>query len=215
MVTQYPVIDIQEELVALRDEVDIEVDLSRHFIYQHDEPISLVRKTVRDRLIEAQSQLPTHLRLLVREGHRPEFVQIKLFDEYKEELQKKFPDYSEQALDEEVAKFVAPPEIAPHGTGGAVDLTLFDLTKDSEVDMGTLFNQDPTSCDYATFTHAQNIGKEASHNRELLIEVMTIAGFVNYPTEWWHWSYGDKYWAFTTKSDFAIYDRVSKSLCFS
>jgi zinc D-Ala-D-Ala dipeptidase len=19
---------------------------------------------------------------------------------------------------------------------------------------------------------------------------------VNYPTEWWHWSYGDRYWAY-------------------
>jgi D-alanyl-D-alanine dipeptidase len=25
---------------------------------------------------------------------------------------------------------------------------------------------------------------------------MCGAGFVNYPPEWWHWSYGDKYWAF-------------------
>ncbi|MEK8108013.1 hypothetical protein NKG94_28990 [Micromonospora sp. M12] len=21
---------------------------------------------------------------------------------------------------------------------------------------------------------------------------------VNYPTEWWHWSYGDRYWALMT-----------------
>ena len=24
------------------------------------------------------------------------------------------------------------------------------------------------------------------------------AGMVNYPTEWWHWSYGDRYWALIT-----------------
>jgi hypothetical protein len=23
---------------------------------------------------------------------------------------------------------------------------------------------------------------------------LTAAGMVNYPTEWWHWSYGDRYW---------------------
>jgi D-alanyl-D-alanine dipeptidase len=21
---------------------------------------------------------------------------------------------------------------------------------------------------------------------------------VNYPTEWWHWSFGDRYWAYAT-----------------
>jgi D-alanyl-D-alanine dipeptidase len=27
----------------------------------------------------------------------------------------------------------------------------------------------------------------------------------NYPTEWWHWSSGDRYWALITKADNAIY----------
>ncbi|MDT7587682.1 MAG: zinc D-Ala-D-Ala dipeptidase, partial [Pseudonocardiales bacterium] len=30
-------------------------------------------------------------------------------------------------------------------------------------------------------------------------------GFVNYPTEWWHWSYGDRYWAIKTTAAAAIY----------
>jgi len=28
---------------------------------------------------------------------------------------------------------------------------------------------------------------------------------VNYPTEWWHWSYGDRYWAFVTGAPHALY----------
>jgi zinc D-Ala-D-Ala dipeptidase len=32
-------------------------------------------------------------------------------------------------------------------------------------------------------------------NPGLLIDTMRAAGFVNDPTEWWHWSYGDRYWA--------------------
>jgi D-alanyl-D-alanine dipeptidase len=28
--------------------------------------------------------------------------------------------------------------------------------------------------------------------------VLTAVGMVNYPTEWWHWSYGDRYWALRT-----------------
>jgi D-alanyl-D-alanine dipeptidase len=29
---------------------------------------------------------------------------------------------------------------------------------------------------------------------------------VNYPTEWWHWSYGDRYWALMTGAPAARYD---------
>ena len=28
---------------------------------------------------------------------------------------------------------------------------------------------------------------------------LSTAGFVNYPTEYWHWSYGDRYWAFAKR----------------
>ena len=34
------------------------------------------------------------------------------------------------------------------------------------------------------------------------------AGLVNYPTEWWHWSYGDRYWALLTGAGHALYGPV-------
>jgi D-alanyl-D-alanine dipeptidase len=34
---------------------------------------------------------------------------------------------------------------------------------------------------------------------------MSTAGFLNYPTEWWHFSYGDRYWALDTGEQTAIY----------
>ena len=37
---------------------------------------------------------------------------------------------------------------------------------------------------------------------------MTGAGFVNYPTEWWHWSYGDRYWALQSGQRVARYATV-------
>jgi D-alanyl-D-alanine dipeptidase len=39
------------------------------------------------------------------------------------------------------------------------------------------------------------------------------AGLVNYPTEWWHWSYGDRYWALLAGSAQAVYgpcDEISR-----
>jgi D-alanyl-D-alanine dipeptidase len=34
---------------------------------------------------------------------------------------------------------------------------------------------------------------------------LTAAGLVNYPTEWWHWSFGDRYWALATGAGAALY----------
>ena len=41
--------------------------------------------------------------------------------------------------------------------------------------------------------------------------MLTWSGFVNYPTEWWHWSYGDRYWALTTGAAAALYGPVELS----
>jgi D-alanyl-D-alanine dipeptidase len=32
------------------------------------------------------------------------------------------------------------------------------------------------------------------------VDALTGAGLVNYPTEWWHWSFGDRYWAYASGS---------------
>lgn len=39
----------------------------------------------------------------------------------------------------------------------------------------------------------------------MLGEALSAAGLVNYPTEWWHWSYGDRYWALQTGAPAALY----------
>ncbi|SUX54583.1 Uncharacterised protein [Chromobacterium vaccinii] len=40
---------------------------------------------------------------------------------------------------------------------------------------------------------------------------MRDAGFVNYPSEWWHWSHGDRYWAAVTCAPAALYAAVEES----
>ncbi len=49
------------------------------------------------------------------------------------------------------------------------------------------------------------VPEPARYNRDLLAAAMDAAGFINYPAEWWHWSYGDRYWAFQTSRDTALY----------
>ena len=52
---------------------------------------------------------------------------------------------------------------------------------------------------------ADGIGASARAHRVLLASVLGGAGLVNYPTEWWHWSFGDRYWALMTGADAAVY----------
>jgi D-alanyl-D-alanine dipeptidase len=103
---------------------------------------------------------------------------------------------------ERAIQFVSDPDVfSPHLTGGAVDVALVD-PNGSFVAMGNLVQHNDTA-----ETIVAGLTKEQQDNRALLISVMTKAGFVNYPYEWWHWSFGDKYWGYRTGKT-AIYDSI-------
>ena len=62
----------------------------------------------------------------------------------------------------------------------------------------------------ACYFDAPLAGRHVRANRELLAQVLRGAGLVNYPTEWWHWSYGDRYWALMTGATAAVYGPVGR-----
>ncbi|MEU8378895.1 M15 family metallopeptidase [Streptosporangium sp. NPDC048865] len=160
------------------------------------------------RLEEAQAQLPGGYRLLVVEGYRPLATQKEIFDRYSAELRALHPEMPPAELRAAASRYVSPVEIAPHTAGAAVDLTL--VAEDgTEVDMGTRLNATPEESGGACYTDAPGLSPEARHHRKLLGAALETAGLVNYPTEWWHWSYGDRYWALTTGASSALYGPVS------
>ncbi|MET7282322.1 M15 family metallopeptidase [Kribbella sp. NPDC005582] len=165
------------------------------------------REGVADRLVLANTFLPTGIRLHVVEGLRPLDLQRKYFDGYSAELRTLNPDLSEAEIHVLASRFVSPVEVAPHVAGAAVDLTLVGAS--GPLDLGTPIDATPEQSDGACFFAAANISREARTNRELLADVLTSAGFVNYPTEWWHWSYGDRYWAYAEDQPHAIYGPVA------
>ncbi|MET9353434.1 M15 family metallopeptidase [Streptomyces sp. NPDC006617] len=163
-----------------------------------------LREGVLARLLEAQAQLPPGLRLLFVEGYRPPVLQRRYFDEYATRLRTENPEWSPDRIRSAASRYVSPPEIAPHSAGAAVDLTLADLDG-RELDLGTRMNATPEESAGACYTHADNISDEARSHRAVLGTALTAAGLVNYPTEWWHWSYGDRYWALATGAGAACY----------
>jgi D-alanyl-D-alanine dipeptidase len=138
-------------------------------------------------------------------GYRPLDAQRTIIDTYEQELRQLHPEWPAERLRVETSKFVSPVDVAPHSTGGALDVTL--CTGDGvELDMGTAVDDTPEASGNACFTAARNLPWVARRNRQILIGALASVGLVNYPTEWWHWSYGDRYWAFMTRADHATYE---------
>lgn len=164
-----------------------------------------IRVGIGGRLATAQDSLPDGVRLLFIEGLRPVATQRRYFTAYVRRLAGENPTWSAERVYDEAVKYVAPPDaVPPHSTGGAVDVTLVTAGGD-ELDLGTPVNASPAESAGACFTDAAAIPAAARANRQLLCNAMQQAGFVNYGTEWWHWSYGDRYWAFVTGAAAACY----------
>ncbi|MFD6529911.1 M15 family metallopeptidase [Streptomyces sp. NPDC060184] len=201
-VAAVPVAECGEPLVDVRVDGRLLVDTRKQ---DPADAFAHLRMGVLERLVEAQALLlPQGLRLLFVEGYRPPALQRAYFEEYADQLRAANPDWTAGRIQAAASRYVSPPGIAPHSAGAAVDLTLAD-GEGRELDLGTRMNADPEESDGACYTHAANIGAEARANRELLGSVLTSAGLVNYATEWWHWSFGDRYWALMTGEAAALY----------
>jgi D-alanyl-D-alanine dipeptidase len=163
-----------------------------------------LRRTVARRLLAVQERLPHGLRLLMIEGYRPHALQRQYFEASLEELREACPGWSEDRLRAETARYISPPEVAPHVAGAAVDVTLCTAAG-AELPMGTEVNATPVGTAGPCYLDSPDVSPDEAANRKVLATALSSAGFVNYPTEWWHWSYGDRYWAFVTGARAAVY----------
>ncbi|MCP2254809.1 D-alanyl-D-alanine dipeptidase [Prauserella aidingensis] len=167
----------------------------------------MVRRGVQERIRYAERLLPDGIRFLFVEGYRPPSLQRRYFEDYAATLATARSDLSGDQLRAAASRYVSPPEIAPHSAGAAVDLTLADA-EGHELDLGSRVNANPEESSGACYTAASNIGDGCRARREVLATALTDAGMVNYATEWWHWSYGDRYWALMTGAPAAVYGSV-------
>lgn len=166
----------------------------------------LVRAGVAARLAVAQLLLPPGRRLRVVEGHRRPEDQLAIWRRYAAEVAAAHTFARPDEQRRLTSRFVSPIEVAPHVAGAAVDVTLVDRLG-RPVDLGTPIDATPEESRGACFMDAA-VGLEAREERRLLTLAMTGAGFVNYPTEWWHWSHGDRYWAWSVRAGAAVYGPV-------
>lgn len=168
-----------------------------------------LRVSVAQRLAQAAVYVQQHSQqrynLYVTEAFRP---MAKQRDQYEAILQhlSSVTNLTGEALHIKAVQFIANPELLPpHVTGGTVDITLCDNQTGEELWMGT-----PVDAVDTPLIHSWhcNVAEPERVLRQLLYNAMTSVGFLNFPLEWWHYSYGDLEWALHHDETVTIYDAV-------
>ena len=214
LVLKIPVQDNHEPMVDLKTQTAIHIGPSPEI--ENNTNYTFMRKTVYEQLALANSQLPKGMHLCLYEGYRSLDLQKMIYEAHYSDVKKEHPDWSLTDIFNETTKLVSPvinldgsKNIPPHATGGAIDVYLVD-DQGKALDMGIHPKDWMKDNDgHLSLTQSVVISEEAKANRTIMSQALNQVGFVNYPTEYWHWSYGDKYWAFVKKKPFALYDSVS------
>ena len=167
--------------------------------------------------VEAAEALKAVNDELIPQGYR-----LKIYDAYRpQRAVDHFVEWSKQADDTRMKRYFYPDldktvlfprgyiaAKSGHSRGSAVDLTLFDMNTEKEVDMGGTFDWfgreshpdwggDPETGAYtgefpANTPAERRISETQFRNRMLLRSVMMKHGFKPYPEEWWHFSLADE-----------------------
>ena len=177
----------------------------RHIIFNKEtleDPI-LIRKQVLFKIYNIADKLPDGLNLKIYKVFRSRIKMNDIFESVITEITAENPGIGRhEAM--KLAKFKSDDpkgSLGGHETGGAVDVALCD-DNGVDIDYGTKFHEYNDS----TFTYSSHITKEQRKNRKNLVKIMKKQGFVNFPGEWWHFSYGDRMWAaYKGKRDGGIY----------
>lgn len=174
--------------------------------FSREPRLFLQRKTC-ERLLAALEVLPEEYGFVVWDAYRSRECQGVMFEWMKDKVRVRNPALSEEEVCRISSKYMSPPTAVgdfhcpPHLSGGAVDLTLCDIAKGTELLMGTDFD------DCSDLAHAMYYeGKEGlsdddvciRNNRRLLRNAMEDAGFTSYEYEWWHFDYGNCFWSRVT-----------------
>jgi zinc D-Ala-D-Ala dipeptidase len=179
------------------------INLTRSSVIPH------LRHSVAVKLAQAAENLPEGLQFGVIDCWRPLARQQRIYDFMYRSAKEVYPGRSHSSLRRTVCRWVAPTDQkAPpgHCTGAAIDLQLEDL-QGNVIDIWSPYERYE-----AAPTHMLGLTPEAKEGRNLLLKLMTDAGFSNCRDEWWHYSYGDAGWAVRCGSNTCIYGLANLDL---
>lgn len=156
----------------------------------YEEPIAILTKEAAAKLKEVSDEL-------VNRGYR-----LKIYDAYRpQRAVMHFANWAKDLDDTRMKKYFYPnlnknvlfaegyiDYYSGHSRGSTVDLTLFDMNLEKEVDMGGTFDYfgEESHPDYKGITEKQY------NNRMILRDAMVNHGFKPLSTEWWHFTLDDE-----------------------
>ena len=171
----------------------------------YEEPAALLTREAAQALKEASNEaMEQGFRLKIYDAYRPQ----KAVDHFvrwakdPEDIRMKaffYPDLEKKKIIPQ--GYIA--EHSGHSRGSTVDLTLFDMATQQDVDMGGTFDF------FGELSHPDYSGvSEVQHaNRMLLQSLMVKHGFRPLETEWWHFTlenepWPDTYFTFSVRNEF-------------
>ena len=170
----------------------------------YEEPLALLTKEAAAALKEASDELISKgYRLKIFDAYRPQKAVTHFMNWALDPEDVRMKDYFYPELEKDVLfpqGYIA--EHSGHSRGSTVDLTLFDMTTEKEVDMGGTFDY------FGELSHPDytDITDEQYANRMILREAMLAHGFKPLVEEWWHFTlenepFPDTYFTFPVNSD--------------
>ena len=184
------------------------------------EPTALLTRQAADSLKVVSDELKAQgYRLKIYDAYRPQMGVdhfMRWGDDINDTLMKSYfyPDVPRDSLFD--LGYIA--RRSGHSRGSTVDLTLFDMTTEKEVDMGGTFDWfgseshpdfggNPETGEYTGICNSpsgRTITAEQFENRMILRRAMLRHGFKPYDEEWWHFTlinepYPDTYFTFPVK----------------
>lgn len=198
---QIPCDDNLEPLVKLEPKESLFINPIETQMFEFTGDDIYVRRALKGRLEKVSENLnktTPELMIQVHYGYRHPSIQKDRYDKFLEKLES---DDRISDKEQHAHTFIANPSVAGHPTGGAIDITLVERSTKSMLDMGTELRDFSPK----TLTFHPEISKQAWRNRMLLRNLMVKSGFAPYDGEWWHFSYGDKEWAYTYQKEKAHY----------
>ena len=170
----------------------------------YEEPVALLTKEAAEALKAVSDDLIEQgYRLKIYDAYRPQEAVTHFVNWAQDEDDTRMKEYFYPELDKDV---LFPQGYinahSGHSRGSTVDLTLFDMTTEKEVDMGGTFDY------FGELSHPDYTGitEEQYANRMILRDAMMAHGFKPLDEEWWHFTledepYTDTYFTFPVNSE--------------
>lgn len=179
----------------------------------YEQPIAMLTRQAADSLKAVSDDLlQKGYRLKIFDAYRPQCA-VDFFMEWAADTTDvRMQDYFYPELDKSVLipqGYIA--EKSGHTRGSTIDLTLFDMKTEREVDMGCTFDyfgvaSHPDVLPKQEIGAYRPINQEQYDNRMILREAMLAHGFKPYDCEWWHFTlenepFPDTYFTFPVSEE--------------